>query len=231
MTKRFREPLLDKLERKYRRYAPRNLMLFIVITTLLVWLLEEIIFIQSGKSVIYTWFHFNRDAILRGEVWRLITFVFLPPEDDILRLALTLYFNWLIGSTVELEWGSFRFDVFYLCGVIGAIISGFITGYTFNGYLNASLFLAYGILNPDDKLLLFFIIPIKAKYLAIYQAITWLFMFFVSFWVYRIALIMAFLNLILFFYKDYIRCVKNFFRKRKYKRESKRDETEYPFDL
>ncbi len=231
--KRYKEPLLDRMDRKYGRYAPRNIMTFIVIVTALVWLLDAIVLTRTDYNFsVANWLYFDRELILQGQVWRAITFIFIPEWGNIFYLALGLYFYWMIADALESEWGAFRFDVYYLCGVIGAIISGFITGFATNYYLNLSLFLAFAILYPDYQFLLFFFIPVKVKYLAILDFILILLDFIVYPWIYRLAIIMALINIILFFWRDYLRKIQQYFRRRKYKREATRKSSDdYPFDL
>jgi len=110
--------------------------------------------------------------LVPSQPWRLITFVFIPPEaSNILWLFLALYFTWLIGSNLESEWGALKLNVFYLVGTVGTIAAGFITGRPQdNTYLNLSLFLAFATLLPDYEIRLFFFIPIKVKWLALLSA-------------------------------------------------------------
>ena len=144
----YKEPLLHKLTRKFGRYAPRNLMTIIIIGTGMVWLLDWLVYLRSDISII-PWLWFDKELILQGEVWRLVTFIFVPEESDLLYLAVYLYFYWLIGDSLETEWGAFRFDLFYFLGIIGAIASGMFTGFATNYYVHLSLFLAFAILNPE----------------------------------------------------------------------------------
>ena len=218
--RKFREPLLNRLDRKFGRYAIRNLMLIIVIGTALVWALDYIVWMRAEQSIV-SWLWFDKQKILQGEVWRVVTFIFLPQSDSILYLALGLYFDWLIGNALESEWGALRFNLFYLCGILGAILSGFIGGIATNYYLNLSLFLAFAIIIPDFQVLLFFFIPIKVKYLAILDAIMFVLMFIVSGWTGRLVLIMALLNVLLFFGAELFRRIKRFIRRKKYKREAR----------
>ena len=113
---------------------------------------------------------FNRDAVLHGQIWRLITFVFIPPNSNILFILFSLYFYWLIGRSLENLWGAFRFNVYYLCGMIGTILTGLITGYAINNYLNLSLFLAFALMYPDYQGMAFFVLPVNMKYLALIDA-------------------------------------------------------------
>lgn len=75
----------------------------------------------------------DRERIFQGEVWRLVTFIFLPPSSSPLWIVFALYFNCLIGEGLENQWGKFKFNLFYLCGMVGAILASLITGYGTNG--------------------------------------------------------------------------------------------------
>lgn len=152
---------LYRLERKYGRFAVPNLMIYITLTMLAVYILQGVVGIP-----VMPWLAFSRAAILRGQIWRLITFVFSPPGSGVLTVVIALYFYYFIGSSLENAWGAFQFNVYYLFGILGAIIAGFISGSTTNTYLNLSLFLAFAQLYPEQRVLLFFIIPVKVKWLA-----------------------------------------------------------------
>lgn len=226
-----REPLLDKLDRKLGRYALRNLMLIIVVGTGAVWLLETIVATKTGVSILY-YLTFDKERIFSGEVWRVVTFLFVPDTFNLLSLALGLYLDWWIGSALENEWGALRFDLYYLCGWLGAVLSGLITGYATNAYLNLSLFLAFAILYPDFTLYLFFFIPIKMKWLAVLYAISLVLLFIFEGWWGRVALLTSLLNIVLFFGGNAVRAWKRYRRRKKWQREARRnDEDDYPFDL
>ena len=226
-----KEPLLERIERKLSRFAPKNLMLIIIIGTAAVWLLDYIVSIRSSMSII-GWLYFDLDAILQGQVWRIITFVFVPEASHPVLLALSLYFYWLIGNSMENEWGSFRFDAYYFCGVLGAIISGVITGFATNTYLNLSLFLAFAILYPNFKVYVFFFLPVKMKWLAIIDAVLLVISLILGGWVERIAILLSVLNLFLFVWRIPFDKIRAAHRRRKWKREAKiRDHNDYPFDL
>lgn len=226
-----KEPLLDTLERKLRKVTIRNLMLFVVIGTGIVWLLDYIVGYKAGVYV--SWYlNFDRGLILQGQVWRVITFIFIPTDHSPIFFIIATYFYWLIGTGLERTWGSFRFDIFYFIGVACSIVSGFITGYATVEYIHMSMFIAYAILNPDEQVLVFFFIPIKMKWLAIIDAVLLVLLFIIETWVGRIALLVSFLNLAIFFAKDVIWNIRAYFRRRKWKKEAKRDnEDDYPFDL
>ena len=199
---------LNKLERKYSRFGIENLMQYIVGITVIVYLLENFMRID-----ITSYLYFSPALIRRGEVWRIITFIFMPEFGSIISMFFASYFYIMIGNTLESHWGTFRFNLYYLFGIIGAIIAGMITGFGSAHYLNLSLFLAFAYLYPDMEVRLFYLIPIKVKWLAY---LDW-FYFIVSLingsWGVRAAVIVSLINFFIFFGKDFIDYIKN---KRRY---------------
>ncbi len=224
---------LDKLDRKFGRYALKNLMTVIVIGTAIVWLLRMLVYSRTGVDIT-AWLYFNKAAILKGEVWRVVTFVFVPETYNLITFVLSLYFYWLIGNSLENTWGSFKFDLFYLCGLLGAIVSGFITGYATVDYLHLSLFLAFALLYPDHQLLLFYFLPIKVKWLALIDLVGLVLLLIFSVWVKRIALLVALLNVALFFCSTWFRSFRVWYKRRKWKKDAtppKNKDNDYPFEL
>lgn len=215
-----RQGLLNKLERKFGRFAINNLMLIIVGAMAIVFIMDLAIAPATGFSLSYT-LMFNREAIMSGQIWRIFTFLFIPPSSSMLFVVFALYFYWLIGSSLEKQWGTFGFNVYYLLGALGAIISGIITGYATNNYLNMSLFFAFALLNPNFQILLFFILPIKMKYLAILDAVGFIWMFITDNWAGRISLIAAVINVFIFFTPYFIDYIKSLWRRFKWKQKFK----------
>lgn len=217
--------LLNKLERKFGKFAIPNLMTIIVFGMALVYLINFFTnpeYTFNLSSLIY----FDKELILQGQVWRILTFVFDPPDSSPIFIIFALYFYWLIGSALEQQWGSFRFNVYYLTGIIGTIIAGLITGYATNSYLNMSLFLAFAMLYPNFEVLLFFIIPVKMKFLAWLDVILMIVSMVFSGWSERIAVLISFLNFLLFFWVDLTGSARRFFRRtgrksRKYQSDDK----------
>lgn len=158
---------LYKLENKFGRHYIRNLMAVVVIGMAGVYVLD-LFFAPSGMAI-SSYLSLSRAAILQGQVWRLITFIFVPGSNSI-WLLITLYFYYMMGRMLEQAWGGFRLNVYYLFGMLGAIVAMFFTGYGTNTYLNLSLFLAFATIAPDTRFMLFFFIPIKAKWMAVAYA-------------------------------------------------------------
>lgn len=158
----------DKMERKFGRYAIHNLMKYICVLYVIG------LFINlAAPEVYYYYLSLNPARILRGEVWRLVTFLIQSPNTNLIFFIFTLYLYYMLGQTLENTWGAFRFNVYYFSGVlftiIGSFIAYFATGNVYlmdTYYINMSLFLAFAFLYPDMQLLIMFLIPIKIKWLA-----------------------------------------------------------------
>lgn len=211
---------LKKLEKRFGSFAVPNLMMIVVGAMGIVYVMDSFIGAATGQSL-YSMLVFNKAMIAEGQLWRILTFLFLPPMDNLLFALLALYFYWLIGSSLEREWGSFGFTVFYLLGAIGAIISGLITGYATNDYLNMSMFLAFALLNPDYTVYVFFFLPIKMKWLALIDGLGILYSLIFSSNSGRLAIIMALINLLIFFAPLCITRVKQAYGRWKWRRNFK----------
>lgn len=199
---------LYRLERRFGRFSIQNLMLLIVVGQFAVFA-ADLILPDLGAS---GWLYLNWALVMRGQVWRLATFVFLPPSTSVVWILFSLYFYYMIGGALENEWGSFKFNVFYLVGMLGTIIGAAITGFGWNSYLNLSLFFAFAILWPNYEFMVFFVLPLKAKYLALIDALA----FVVSLanalsarnWGAVASIAASILNIALFFGGDVIRSIR-----------------------
>lgn len=197
----------DKMERKIGKYAIKNLMLYIII----IYVLGMVIFLYD-PMVYYTYLALTPGKILKGEVWRLVTFLLMPPGgSNIFFMLISLYVYWMLGSTIERVWGSFRFNVYFFTGVLGTILAAFIL-YAIYGsyadyylltvgteYINFSLFIAYAFTFPNAQFLLFFIIPIKAKILGYIEIAVYVVLFITGDVATRIMIVVSLLNVFIFF--------------------------------
>ena len=155
---------IDRFCAKHPRFVISNLMLYIVIGQVAVFILD--LFFRGMLSSY--WLPFSRDLILHGQVWRLVTFIFLPSDSgNPFFLLLGCYFYYWIGTMLEREWGTARFTLFYLSGVVLSVLSGMILGITDIYYINLSIFLVIATLYGEMQVLLFFVIPIKMKWMAL----------------------------------------------------------------
>lgn len=201
--------LLDKLERKFGRFAIPHLMSIILVGMIVIFCADFLMMYnpnigqaEAFGGAVSGLFSFDWAQIKAGQIWRLITFVFLPPSTSLLFAVFTFYFIWLIGIGLETQWGSFKFNVYYLTGIIGTIIAGCLTGHATNVFLNLSMFLAFAYNNPNFELLLFFFIPVRIKWLALLDAFSLLVALIFGSWYTKILLLISLLNLVLFFGKE-----------------------------
>ncbi|MDR2670722.1 MAG: rhomboid family intramembrane serine protease [Oscillospiraceae bacterium] len=114
---------------------------------------------------------FHPAAFLTGGWWRLVTFLFVPYSGSALTMLLSAYFLFWIGQHLEMEWGAMKLTVYYFVGTVMTLLYSLLTGApatTF--FLNMSLFFALATLHPDQSLLLFFVIPVRFKYVALAEA-------------------------------------------------------------
>ena len=194
------------LERKLRRYAISDLMKYIVIGQGIVFALLYI-WPTLGYQL-YSLITLTRTGLMRGQIWRLVTFVFVPPSSSPIFILFALYFYYMIGVGLENQWGKVKFNLYYLVGMLGSIIAALITGYADNTFLNLSLFFAYAALYPDEQVLLFMILPIKMKYLALVDAALYLYYFIVGTASTRITIVLCLLNVALFLGGDIINTIR-----------------------
>ncbi len=196
---------LSKLERRFGRFAIVNLMAYIVGAEGVVFLLSRT---PQGAAIIGQ-LQFSAALIAQGEIWRLVSFVFIPPSFSI-WVFFILYFYYLLGARLEAEWGSLRFNVYYFSGVAFSVLAALITGEGADAlYLNLSIFLAFAAIDPDFSILVFFVIPVKVRYLA------WLGWLFIAFTVVfdplsaKIMAIVSILNYVLFFGPEFLRRLRS----------------------
>lgn len=198
-----------KMERRYGKYAIHNLMNYIVIMYAAGMLLQMV-----NPVFYYQFLSLNAAALLRGQIWRIVTFMIWPPYTSLLSNLLMIYLYYSLGNTLERTWGAFRFNVYFFMGVLGHVLAA-IVGYLVFGQiwmlttsnLNMSLFFAFAMTFPELQFMLYFIVPIKAKWLAVFYSITSLYSLIFGNAAERCTIILSFANFILFFImtRDYRR--------------------------
>lgn len=190
-----------KLERKYSRYAIHNLMNYIVAMYVVGMFLQYV-----NPNFYWQWLCLDAREILRGQIWRIVTFMVLPPFGNLVSNALMIYLYYSLGSTLERVWGAFRFNVYFFLGVLGHVIAALLLYLLFGTrviltttYLNLSLFLAFAATFPDLQFYIWFLIPIKAKWLALIDSLFIIQGLLFGNVASRVEIIFSMLNFILFF--------------------------------
>lgn len=197
--------LLNQLERKLYRLPIKPFFRYIVFAMAGVYLLDLFFpaFNLTSRMSLFT------APVLRGEIWRIITFLTVPPFGGILQAALSLYFFFFIGTALESRWGARRFFLYYVIGALFAVIAAFFVGYGTNLYLNFSMFFAFAIIYPDYQILLFFVLPIKVKWLALLNLVFYIASLINGPGYARAAIIASILHILLFFGGDLLNLTRN----------------------
>lgn len=216
--------LLDRLERRLGFLAIPALIRIVVGFSAFVFLLVRL---DPGFRFVL---ELDPERIRHGEVWRLVTYVFLPQTTSFLWILLLLWFLWFIGEGLEQAWGPFRLTLYFFVGIIGTTAAAFFFGTRFsNSMLYASLFYAFARFYPDQVIYLFFILPVKIKWVAWVSAAFLLFGFVVGSNAYRMAMVAALANYLIFFGPEIIHETRHrgevSARRKRYARSS-RSETE-----
>lgn len=204
--------MLNSLERKIGWLAVPGLPLYIV----------------SAQGLIYVWGMMNPDLLhyLRldpwavtqgGEYWRLLTFLFVTPIQNAIFQFFFLYLLYVYGNALEDMMGAFAFTLFYLTGALGTASAAFFFGGDGGSFfVNTSIFLAFAALNPNFVLYLFFVIPLKIKWLALFTWGTFVYMFLIYPPGAKAAIAVSMINYFLFFGKMHWESIASYARRKKY---------------
>jgi membrane associated rhomboid family serine protease len=188
---------LAKLERRFGRYAPQGLIFWIVGLNGLGYLL------CYARPELRWDLNLDPVAIAHGEVWRVVTFLFLPWQSGgglgILLTAIALWFLYSVGSALEAQWGAFRFALYYLLGALGTLAASFIVGSLTSEYVNLSLLLAFATEFPDYEILFMFILPLKMRWVGLISAAGVIWALAVGTLQTRAGVVVAMANYLLFF--------------------------------
>lgn len=212
---------MSQFERKFGKYAIRNLSVVLTCCYAIGYVLRFIV------PWIAIYLSLDPYAILHGQVWRLVTWILIPPDDsNIFLTLLMLYFYCSIGTTLERTWGTYRYNVYIFSGMLFTIIGSFLMmgcSYLFmkeemvsaggaelffragslyfsTFYINMSIFLAFAATFPDVSVMLMFIIPIKVKWLGVIYAVMLLFSFLQGGFFAKFVILSSLFNFIVFFF-------------------------------
>lgn len=217
---------LNQLERKYSKYAIPNLIQYIVGGMALVFVFGLI------YPEVYTSLYFSPTLVMQGQIWRVLTFLFLPRTDSPFWILFSLLFTFFIGKTLEQAWGTFKFNIYYLIGALGTIIAAFIVevflgsgSYYTNYYLNMSLFLALATVIPEYEIRIYMILPVKLKYLGYIYGVILGLQLLSALIIFDVATIITILvslgNYMLFFGPGLLNKQKNHSRKQQFKQANR----------
>lgn len=145
--------------------------------------------------------------IMQGEIWRLVTYIFVPETRNLFWIFFALLFFWFLANALEEIWGPLRLNVFYLVGMAGCTVAAFVSGVggPANTFLNLSLFFAFATLAPDYEVFLFFIARVKIKYIAWFLAAVFGLQFLALPVPAKLAITASLANYLLFFAPGFVR--------------------------
>lgn len=168
------------LERKFSKYAIRDLNKYMAVIYAL-----GLLIITVNPMFYYTRFSLNIGMLLSGQIWRILTFIIYPPfvSISIFLSLFGIYIYYTFTTALIYAWSDFKFNLYIVGGMIFYIIVGIITYFIFGPvimeptYLAFSIFIGFAFTFPDTTFLMFFFIPIRAKYLAMIEIVLYLVMF------------------------------------------------------
>ena len=189
---------------RHPNFGIPNLMRYIVIASAAFWLINAVYRPSMGQAPFLYYLQFDPALILRGQVWRIISFIFIPPSTGILAF-IAFYFYYWIGSTLENQWGTGQFTIYFFTGVILTVLYGFViyfvTGRSVvlsSTYIYLSMFFYFAAMFPDMQVLFMFFIPVKMKYLALVDAAFFLLSVFTTPFPENLLPVVAVLNFLIF---------------------------------
>ncbi len=190
--------LLEKLEKRFRRYGIPNITLYLIAGQGMMFIMAQ------ANPQILNRIVLTPALVLQGEVWRVFTFLFAPPTFQPIFLFFALYLFYLMGTSLENYWGVFRYNLFLLIGYLATVAVSFLQPYSVASpaFLAGSVYLAFATLNPNFELLIFFILPVKIKWLALLIWIGYVWTMIVGDWLTRLLILASVCNYLIFFYQD-----------------------------
>ncbi|QEG36638.1 rhomboid family intramembrane serine protease [Bythopirellula goksoeyrii] len=214
--------MLKRLESLLRPWAIPNLTVILIAGQALLYVLKMARAGGNFGGDALAKIHLAPGMVLDGEVWRLFTFAFVPPQ----MAMIWAFFYWMIfymcGTTLENEWGTVRYNLFLLIGIIANIVAAFVAWHfgaldiASNGFLYSTVFLAFARLFPNFVINIFFILPIQIKWLALLMWIGLGYGLIVGDWMQRLLIIASVFNYLVFFGRDHLRDLKQSQRRRSY---------------
>lgn len=208
---------LNKMERKLGKYAIQNLTFWLIGFYILGYIIE------FTMPNVLAWLALEPYYVMQGQVWRLVSWILIPPSTNLIFMIFMLMCYYFIGISIEHAIGTFRYNVYLLGGMIISTISAMalyginylVTGTYLRGigdsfstnYINMSLFLTFAVLFPNAQFQLYFLIPVKAKWMGIIEAVWAAFSFIGGDISQRVAILASLANFLIFYL-----CTRNYHR-------------------
>lgn len=213
---------LKHLESRIRPWAVPNLTVILIAGQVLLYLVQMARVGGNFGGDALSKINLDPGMVLQGEVWRLFTFAFAPPQMSMIWAFFYWMIFYLCGTTLENEWGIVRYNAFLLIGLLANIVAAFVA-WSFgaldiasNGFLYSTVFLAFARMYPNFIINLFLILPIQIKWLALLMWIGLGYGLVVGDWMQRLLIVASVFNYLVFFGRDHWRDLKQTQRRRSY---------------
>lgn len=216
--------LLDRLERRFGQFAISGFIRYVVVFNAAFYLLSML---DRGYL---NFLYLDSALVMQGQVWRLFTWIFIPPGVGPIWIFCYLSFTWWAGDCLEATWGSFRLNLYYFLGMFGCTVAAFLFGGVFGGgLLNLSLLFGLATLAPNLEILFFFIFPMKLRWVAFLSFLPLSASFILGNFGTQMAIVVCLLNYLLFFGPTFFRNLRDKQRvvTRRAQFESAKDNTPY----
>lgn len=190
--------MLERLERKLGRYAIPNLIAFVVAGQVGSFVLS-MVRPEIAQALVLV-----PERVMAGEVWRLVSFLFIHPPGHPIFVIFGLLLIYIFGQALEGQWGAFRFNVYYLVGWTASVGAAFAVpgAQATNVFLTSSLLLAFAHLYPDYVIRLFFILPVRMKWIGLFTWLVFAYTAYTGGWAVRALIAASLANYFLFFGRD-----------------------------
>jgi membrane associated rhomboid family serine protease len=157
---------LDKLESRFGWLALPGLVTTVAILQVVTFFLFMMMQ-PEGRARYLEFLVLDAGLVLKGQIWRLITYIFVPTVGNVLWVIIGAMFQSWLGRGLEQAWGAFRLTLYFVGGMLAMAVGSMIFGYTATGlFLFQSLLMAFAVIYPNEEILLFFILPVKIKWIA-----------------------------------------------------------------
>ena len=221
---------LNKMEKKFGRFAIHNLSTYIIALYVAGYLMSVI------APEFLNYLTLEPYYILRGQIWRLLTWVIVPPTTLGFAAIIMLFFYYSVGNLLERTWGAFRYNVYIFSGMAAMVIGAFVLYFALGGrtlfglaistyYINMTIFLAFASTYPDTQVMLYFLIPIKMKWLGIVYGALLLSDFLRYNWVMKVIMLVSTLNFLVYFIYTRKNGIKRDFRRWDYNRRNQQGQS------
>lgn len=201
---------IERFCRRHPNFGLPGLMRYVCIANLVFWLLGMV------NPVLAGYLRFVPHLVLRGQVWRVLSFALMPPDAGMLALV-EIYFYYWVGSLLEQHWGTAQFNLFFLTGILLTLVYGFAAYFLLGAsmaltahYIYFSMFLCFALMFPEVEVLFFFVLPIQVKWLGAAAAAYFLLDVVRGVFPANLLPLVAVLNVILFCWSD----LRRLFRRR-----------------